>query len=253
MPSVVDKKLQQLDTSSQVWPRAVCLRIKIHVTDITGSMLKLILNVDDILSFPQKSTALQKRLSSQIAKLRNSVKEKDRELTLKDQSLEEAKRQKDAVRQRMMQLRQTIKQKDTKTIRLVEEKAEAEKQLQLKERELQLLCTVVQKDSELLQKDRELLQNKEKEIRELRQRLQAVEKELALERNLSKKLRQKLQQATKELAKKSTVEREREEAKEYLKTHLERERLKVDSLRMQLTSKDQHIREVEVQTLLEIL
>ena len=202
-------------------------------------MLKLILNVDDIMSFPQKSTALQKRLSSQIEKLRNNVKEKDRELALKDQCLEEAKRQKDAVSQIMMQLRQTIKQNNTKTIRLVEEKAEAEKQLHLKEQELQLLRTIVQKDSELLQ-------NLEKEIKELRQRLQSVERELTLEKNLSKALRQKLQQATVELAKKSAVEREGEEAKEYLKTHLERERQTVDSLWVQLTSKDQHIREVEV-------
>ena len=207
-------------------------------------MLKLILNVDDIMSFPQKSTALEEHLSSQIEKLRNNVKEKDRELALKDQSLEETKRQKDAVRQRMMQLRQTVKQNNTKTIRLVEEKAEAEKQLQLKEQELQLLRTIVHKDSELLQ-------NKEKEIRELRQRLQSVERELTLERSLSTELRQKLQQATEELAKKSAVEREQEEAKEYLKTDLEWERQTVDFLRVQLTSKDQHIREVEVQTLLE--
>ena len=209
-------------------------------------MLKSILNVDDILSFPQKSTALQKCLSTQIEKLRNNVKEKDRELALKDQCLEEAKRQKDAVSQIMMQLRQTIKQNNTKTIRLVEEKAEAEKQLHLKEQELQLLRTIVQKDSELLQ-------NLEKEIKELRQRLQSVEREWTLEKNLSKALRQKLQQATVELAKKSAVEREGEEAKEYLKTHLERERQTVDSLWVQLTSKDQHIREVEVQTLLDML
>ena len=207
-------------------------------------MLKLILNVDDIMSFPQKSTALEEHLSSQIEKLRNNVKEKDRELALKDQSLEETKRQKDAVRQRMMQLRQTVKQNNTKTIRLVGEKAEAEKQLHLKEQQLQLLRTIVQKDSELLQ-------NLEKEIMELRQRLQSVERELTLERNLSKELREKLQQATEELAKKSAVEREREEAKEYLKTDLERERQTVDFLRVQLTSKDRHIREVEVQTLLE--
>jgi len=223
--------------------------------------LKLILNVDDILFFfPQKSTALQKYLSSQIEKLRNNVKEKDRELSLKDQSLVEAKRQKDATSQKMMQLRRTIKQNNTKTIRLVEEKAEAEKQLQLKKRELQLLHRVVHKDSELLQKDRELLQkdrellqNLEKEIMELRQRLQLVERELTLERNLSKELRQKLQQATEELAKKSAVERERQEAKEYLKTHLDRERQTVDSLRVQLASKDRHIREVEVQMLLDTL
>ena len=205
-------------------------------------MLKIILNIDDILCFPQKLTALQKRLSSQIEKLRNHVKEKDRELALKDQSLEEAKRQKDAVSQKMMQLRQTVQQNNTKTIWLVEEKAEAEKQLHLKEQEQQLLRTIVQKDSELLQ-------NLEKEIKELRQRLQSVERELTLERSLSEALRQKLQQAAEELAKKSAVEREGEEAKEYLKTRLERERQTVDSLWVQLTSKDQHIREVEVQTL----
>ena len=203
---------------------------------------------------------MQKYLSSQIEKLRNNVKEKDRELLLKDQSLVEAKRQKDATSQKMMQLRRTIKQNNTKTIRLIEEKAEAEKQLQLKKRELQLLHTVVHKDSELLQKDRELLQkdrellqNLEKEIMELRQCLQLVERELTLERNLSKELRQKLQQATEELAKKSAVERERQEAKEYLKTHLDRERQIVDSLRVQLASKDRHIREVEVQMLLDTL
>ena len=186
---------------------------------------------------------MQKHLSSQIEKLRKSVKAKDRELALKHQSLEEAKRQKDAVSQKMMQLRQTVKRNNTKTIRLVEEKAEAEKQLHLKEQQLQLLHTIVQKDSELLQ-------NLEKEILGLRQRPQSVERELTLERNLSKELRQKLQQATEELAKKSAVERERKEAKIYLKTpHLERERETVDFLWVQLTSKDQHIREVEVQTL----
>ena len=172
-------------------------------------------------------------------RLEKAVKEKDRELALKDQSLEEAKRQKSETNQKIMQLRWTIKQNKTKTIRLVEEKVEAEKQLHLKEQQLQLLCTIVHKDSELLQ-------NLEKEIRELRQRLQSVEKELILERNLSKELRQKLQQATEELAKKSAVEQEQQEAKEHLKSNLERERQTVDFLRVQLTSKDQHIREVEV-------
>ena len=182
---------------------------------------------------------MQNSLKTRIAKLEKAVKEKDRELALKDQSLEEAKRQKSEANQKIMQLRWTIKQNKTKTIRLVEEKVEAEKQLHLKEQQLQLLCTIVHKDSELLQ-------NLEKEIGELRQRLQSVEKELILERNLSKELRQKLQQATEELAKKSAVEQERQEAKEHLKSNLERERQTVDFLRVQLTSKDQHIREVEV-------
>ena len=189
--------------------------------------------------FPQTSTLLQQSLSTRIEKLEKDVKEKDRELALKDQSLEEAKRQKSEANHKMMQFRDIIKHNQTKIIHLVEEKAEAEEQLHLKEQQLQLLHTIVHKDSELLH-------NLEKEIRELRQCLQSVEKELTLERNLTKKLKKQLQQATEELAKKSAVERERKEAKEYLKTYLERERQMVDSLRMQLTSKDQHIREVQV-------
>ena len=67
----------------------------------------------------------------------------------------------------------------------------------MKKQQLQLLRTIVQKDSEQLQ-------NLEKEIMGLG-RLQSVERELTLERNLSKELRQKLQQATEELSKKSAV------------------------------------------------
>ena len=178
------------------------------------------------------------------------MEEKDRELAAKIQSLEEAKRQKGEVNQRLVQIKQTIRQTQTKAMKLIQEKMDIEKKLQLREQEFQFLCTGHQKDSEQLQN---IIRNKEEEIRELQQCLQAVESELTLERNLSKELRKKLQQATEELAKKSAVEREREEAKEYLKTHLERERQMVDSLRVQLTSKDQHIREVEVHILQDIL
>ena len=183
-------------------------------------------------------------------KLTKEVEEKDRELTAKIQSLEEAKRQKGEVNQRLVQIKQTIRQTQTKAMKLIQEKMDIEKKLQLREQEFQFLRTGHQKDSEQLQN---IIKNKEEEIRELRQHLQAVESELTLERNLSKELRKKLQQATEELGKKSAVEREREEAKEYLKTHLERERQTVDSLRVQLTSKDQHIREVQVHILLDTL
>ena len=183
-------------------------------------------------------------------KLTKEVEEKDRELAAKSQSLEEAKKQKGEVNQRLVQIKQTIRQTQTKTMKLIQEKMEIGEKLQLREQELQFLCASHQKDSKQLQN---IIWNKEVEIRELQQQLHTVESKLTLEKNLSKELRQKLQQATEELAKKSAVEREREEAKEYLKTHLERERQTVDSLRVQLTSKDQHIREVEVQTLLDIL
>ena len=176
-------------------------------------------------------------------KLTKEVEEKDRELVAKSQALEEAKKQKGEVNKRLLQINQTIRQTQTMTMKLIQEKMEIGKKLQLREQELQFLCTGHQKDSKQLQN---IISNKEVEIRELQQQLHTVESKLTLEKNLSKELRQKLQQATEELAKKSAVEKEREEAKEYLKTHLERERQAVDSLRVQLTSKDQYIREVEV-------
>ena len=176
-------------------------------------------------------------------KLTKEVEEKDRELAVKSQSLEEAKRQKAEVNQRLVQTKQTIRQTQTKIMKLIQEKMDIEKKLQLREQELQFLCTGHHKDSEQLQN---IIRNKEEEIRELQRQLHTVESKLTSERNLSKELRQKLQQAGEELAKKSAVEQEREEAKEYLKAHLERERQTVDSLRVQLTSNNRHTREVEV-------
>ena len=190
---------------------------------------------------------LQKKLSTKVEQLRKQVKEKDRELAVKDRCLEEVKKQKGEVNQRLVQIKQTIRQTKTKTIKLIREKMNVEKQLQLREQELQFLRTGHQEDSEQLQN---IIRNREEEIRELQQQLHTVEGELNFERKRTQELSEKLQQATTELEKKSAVQRVQEKENEALKSHLKRERQMVDFLQMQLisasSSKDQYISEMEV-------
>lgn len=79
---------------------------------------------------------------------------------------------------------------------------EVEKQLQLREQELQFLRTGHQKDSEQL---RSIIHNKEEEVQELLHRLQSVESELAFERKVTQDLKEKLHQENAALAEKSAL------------------------------------------------
>ena len=129
---------------------------------------------------PQASTSFQKELIDQVEKLKEEVKSKDRELAMKEKSLEEARRQKGVVNHRLVQIKQTIKQSRMKTIQLVQEKMETEEQLQQREQELQLLCKAQHKDNEKVQK---IIRYKEEEIKELQQHLETFKSELIQEKN----------------------------------------------------------------------
>jgi len=193
------------------------------------------------------STHLQKELSSKVEKLSKEVEAKDRELAVKNLALVDARKQENIVRQKLLEIKQTIGNTQNKTMKLIQQKIEVEKQLQLREQELQFLCTGHQKDSEQL---RSIIQNKEEEVRELRHRLQSVESELALERKVTQDLKEKLYQANAALAEKSALAQEREKVNEAFKILLEGERQRVDQLVRQLTSAstsgDQYTREIEV-------
>ena len=191
---------------------------------------------------PQTSMPLQKKLIIQIEKRMREVEAKDKELAVKYQSLEEARRQMGVANQRLTETIQSIRQTQTNAINLIQEKTEVEKQLQLKRQELHFLCTIHQ-DSEQLAN---IIRNKEEEIRKLQQRLHTVESELSSERKQSQELKEQLRQVTAELETKSTVEREREKATGDLRTSLERERQTVDFLREQLISTSTSKEHVEV-------
>jgi len=124
---------------------------------------------------------------------------------------------------------------------------EVEKQLQLREQELQFLRTGHQKDSEQL---RSIIHNKEEEVQELLHRLQSVESELAFERKVTQDLKEKLHQENATMAEKSALAQEQEKVNETFKILLEGERQRVDKLLRQITSastsRDQYTREIEV-------
>ena len=193
------------------------------------------------------STHLQKKLSSKVEKLSKEVEAKDRELTVKNLALVDARKQENIVRLKLLEIKQTIENTQNKTMKLIQQKLEVEKQLQLREQELQFLRTGHQKDSEQL---RSIIHNKEEEVRELQHRLQSVESELALERKVTQDLKEKLHQANAALAEKSALAQEREKVNEAFKILLEGERQRVDQLVRQLTSastsRDQYTREIEV-------
>lgn len=193
------------------------------------------------------STSLQQELCGQVEKLRREIETKDREVIEKSSSLQEARRQKGLVQERQIKVEEKIRESHTKTTKLLHKKVKLEKKLQLREQELQLLHTGQEKHSQQLWS---IIQNKEEEVRELQQRLFSVESELASEKKVTHDLREKLHQATVELVEKTAREQERENANLLFKTHLERERQRMDQLVMQLTSastsKDQYIKEIQV-------
>ena len=243
VPAPLEKKLPQLDTSSQVWSFSCFLgSIGSNHQGLLASCIIV-----------QISMPSRKKRNTHVQKLTKEVEAKDRELALHDQSLEEAKRQKDAIIQKLTKIRQTINQTQLKTIKLMREKMELEKQLQQLEKELQPReeCLLINADHQMESEQlSNIIKNKEEQIKELQERLHTVESELVTEKKRSQDLKEKLQQATTELEKKSAVQQEQEKAYDNLKTHLEREREMVDFLRMQLTipdtSKDKYTREVEV-------
>ena len=134
-----------------------------------------------------------------------------------------------------------------KTTGLLKEKNELEKQLELKQQELEFLHTIKRKDEEKLQL---ILDNKRIEIKWLQDHLQEVEGELQSEKKCAHELRVELSLVDKELEGKSSQVRELEKAMCELRLDYKNERKRVDMLLMQLTaattSKEQYTKEIEV-------
>lgn len=134
-----------------------------------------------------------------------------------------------------------------KTTGLLKEKSELEKQLELKQQELEFLHTIKQKDEEKLQL---ILKNKRVEIKQLQQQIQVLNSELQSEKKTAKELREKLSQVEKKLQVKSSRVQELEKAICELRLDYKNERKRVDMLLMQrtaaTTSKEQYTKEIEV-------
>ena len=162
--------------------------------------------------------------------------------------LEESKREKSVLNQQLTNIKQKVKLTHTKTVKLIHERVDIEKQLELREQEIEFLKSSNLKESQQFQS---IIRQREEEIKQLKEQLSAVEGQLSSKRKQAKDLREKLNQTEKELATKSAEAQELEKSNGKLEAYLDSERKRVDLLLMQMTaasSQQQYTRELEVCT-----
>ena len=88
-------------------------------------MIKLIqskVNYSLLFLLIQMSTHLQKELSSKVEKLSKEVEAKDRELAVKNLALVDARKQENIVRQKLLEIKQTIGNTQNKTMKLIQQR-----------------------------------------------------------------------------------------------------------------------------------
>ena len=125
------------------------------------------------------------------------------------------------------------------------------RQLQEKQQELSYL-QLLQEQQEENEELKAIIGRKEAEVRQLRESMQVVEKELHNAKDENHLLREQLQQTAKDLTEKSARLQEVERAKVELRADLEHERRRIDRLLMQSaasTSRETYTGEIKVCTL----
>ena len=190
---------------------------------------------------------MQQQLTEKVAQLQKALEANDKEFEKKRQLLEKAEKEKTTTKHRVARIHQMVIAVHSKTTGLLKEKSELEKQLELKQQELEFLHTIKQKDEEKLQL---ILKNKRVEIKQLQEQIQALDSELQSEKKTAQELREKLSQVDKELQGKSSQVQELEKVICELRLDYKNERKRVDMLLMQrtaaTTSKEQYTKEIEV-------
>ena len=160
--------------------------------------------------------------------------------------LEESKREKLVLNQQLTNIKPKVKLTHTKTVKLIHERMEIEKQLELREQEIEFLKNSNLKEHQQVQS---IIRQREEEIKQLKEQLSVVEGQLISERKQAQDLRKQLNQTEKELVAKSAEAQELERSICKLETYLDFERKRVDLLLMQMTaasSQQQHTKELEV-------
>ena len=170
----------------------------------------------------QKRDPIQQKLSSAVQELQSAIELKDMELVVNKQTATEAQNARDIVRGRLDEIGKKAVEVQTAVAALSKISSDTQDQLDLKQRNL-----------EASQKGQGDVDRTHKEILKLQEELEAVQAELASEKEKARSLPNQLQQAKKELAEKSARVQERESAQQKLETSLESQRERVDQLLMQ--------------------
>ena len=150
-------------------------------------------------------------------------------------------------REKFERVKHDAVQVQTRVTELITKRTEMLKLLKQKECGLRTLQRIQEREKGELQS---LIDERNDEITRLKQELEAVQAELASEKQKASSLQKQLQQVTEDLAGKSARVQELEWARQKLETLLDSERKRVDQLLMQQTaassSQQQYTKEIEV-------
>lgn len=189
---------------------------------------------------------IQAHLRAEVDELKVNIVHKDEELAQQVQALKQTELERNTIAQKYSTVSQKMKRTLIETERLVQEKNDLKRALQLKDEEIRFLKSSWRKSAHL----KEIISIREHELSECRNRLEYVEQQLATERHKMCPLQQELQRVREELAEKSGELRQMRESKEETNTQLHMERERVDMLLKQIaaagTSEARHSRERRV-------
>ena len=179
--------------------------------------------------------------------IRSGIASKDMELMVKKQTSSGAQNARAVAREKFERVKRDAVEVQTRVAKLITRRTEILKLLEQKERGLRTLQRVQEREKGELQS---LIDEKNDEIARLKQELEAVQAELATEKQKASSRQKQLQQATEDLAGKYARVQELEWARQKLETLLDSERKRVDQLLMQQTaassSQQQYTKEIEV-------
>ena len=195
----------------------------------------------------QKHGPAQQKICSQVEQMRSAIESKDVELMVRKQTSSEAQNARALAREKFQQIKRDAVQVQTRVTKLITQKIQIQRQMQQKERGLRKLQQIQEREKGELQS---LIDERNEEIRRLQQALEAVQAELAFEKQKASSLQEQLQQVTKDLEVKSAKVQELESARQELKAFLDSQRKMVDQLLMQQTaasnSQQQYTKEIQV-------
>ena len=189
-------------------------------------------------------SAVQKELMESVDELRENIKSKGLKLKKQQEQLEEAELCGGAIRKRLTDAMKKMSGHQSKSEKLMHDKAQLEEALRLREVEIEILQDSRRKERAYL------IALREKEVAEYQEKLLSVKQELEDERQKIAPLKEEIQQLLVELAKKSEEIRHlrnaREETNSQLKMERERVEMKTKELTAAAVSHAVHMKEAQV-------
>ena len=186
-------------------------------------------------------------LRAMVEKLKQDIVEREKDLDRRDQSLQQVEQEKKAALQRIDTLENKISICQSKITDLMKEKDETAMALEVVNFEFDL---VHQSNTQHIALQQQCIRLREKEVSNLRERLQLVENELRETNLLIPTLKEDLQMATVELEKKSTEIKVLQQNNNDMRLLLDTEKQVLDNYLLQQTaaniSHDRYKQEVKV-------